>query len=179
MTLAVGDYAVGDRLVERKTVEDLHRSLVDGRIWSQVGALRRDAHRAYLLIEGVELDDGPVSSRALRGALLKTMDNGIRLIRASSPEDSALWLHVLAAQVQRRLHGRATLSLGRRSIVTSPVGLLAAIPGISKECATALLGRFGSVAAIASASETDLRSIPGVGPERAHSLIRALTRADI
>ena len=61
--------------------------------------------------------------------LLKILDNGIRLLRTQSPEDTALWLHVLARQEQRRVEHRATVRIGRRPIVASPVGLLSAIPG--------------------------------------------------
>jgi len=174
VTLAVGDYAVGDRVIERKTVPDLHRSLVDRRLWSQVAALRRDPRRAYVLVEGDDLDQGPVSPRALRGALFKVIDNGIRLLRTASPEDTALWLHVLARQEQRRMEHRATVTTGRRPIVVSPVGLLSAIPGISIDVAKALLRAFGSIAAIAAASQSDLQSIPGIGPERAAVLHNAL-----
>ena len=175
VTLAVGDYAVGDRVIERKTVADLHLSLVNRRLWSQVAALRCDPRRATILVEGDDLDDGPVSARAIRGALLKVLDNGIRLLRTASPEDTALWLHVLARQERRRMEHRATVTTGRRPIVVSPIGLLSAIPGISIESAKELLGEFGSIAAIAAASEPDLQSIRGIGPERAQALIKALT----
>jgi len=174
VTLAVRDYAVGGRVIERKTVADLHRSLINQRLWSQVAALRRDPRRAYILVEGEDLDEGPVPSRALRGALLKVIDNGLRLLRTVSPEDTALWLSVLARQEQRRMEHRAAVTTGRRPIVTSPVGLLAAIPGISIDSAKALLAEFGSIAALATASERDLQSIPGIGHERAQALINAL-----
>lgn len=176
VTLAVGDYAVGDRVIERKTVPDLHRSLVDRRLWSQVAALRRDPRRAYVLVEGDNLDQGPVPPRALRGALIKVIDNGIRLLRTASPEDTALWLHVLALQEQRRMEHRATVTTGRRPIVVSPVGPLSAIPGISIDVAKALLRAFGSIADIAAASNSDLESIPGIGPERTAALHSALAR---
>jgi ERCC4-type nuclease len=114
VTLAVGDYAFGDRVVERKTVVDLHLSLKTRRIWGQVASLRRDPRRAYLLVEGGSLDDGPVPPRAVRGALLKVLDNGIRLLRTASKDDSALWLHVFAAQEHRRLAPRATTFLPRQ-----------------------------------------------------------------
>jgi ERCC4-type nuclease len=174
VTLAVGDYAIGDRVVERKTVGDLHRSLVGERLWSQVGALRRDPRRAYLLVEGADLDTGLVPARPLRGALLKVADNGIRLLRTDSPGDTALWLSVLARQEQHRASIKPRI--GRRPIVKSPVGLLSAIPGISTDQAKALITEFGSVVALASASEKDLQAVPGIGPKRAQSLLQALTQ---
>ncbi|WP_411276877.1 ERCC4 domain-containing protein, partial [Gaiella sp.] len=66
ITLAVGDYAVGNRVIERKTVVDLHRSLVNRTLWSQVAALRHDPRRAYVVVEGEDLDDGPVPARPIR-----------------------------------------------------------------------------------------------------------------
>jgi len=179
VTLAVGDYAFGDRVIERKTVADLHSSLVERRIWSQVAALRRDSRRAYLMVEGARLDDGPVPPRAVRGALLKVLDNGIRSLRTASPDDSALWLDVLARQESRRLKAQAAIQIGRRPIVASPVGLISAIPGIGIDHAKALMLEFGSIAAVAAASEHELRSIPGIGHERARALTRALTQSGL
>jgi ERCC4-type nuclease len=165
---------VGDRVIERKTVADLHRSLVGDRLWSQVGSLRRDPRRAYLLVEGVDLDAGLVPPRAMRGALLKVIDNGIRLLRTGSPRDTALWLSVLARQEQHRANPKPRI--GRRPVARSPVGLLAAIPGIGIDDAKALLARFGSVAAVAAATGSDLQSVPGIGPERARALTNVLTQ---
>jgi DNA excision repair protein ERCC-4 len=179
VTLAVGDYAFGDRIVERKTVADLHASLTSDRLWSQIGALRRDQRRAYLMVEGEKLDDGPVPARALRGTLLKVLDNGIRLIRTTSKEDSALWLHVLACQERRREEARLRRRVGRRSIGISPVGLLAAIPGIGSDQAEALLEVFGSIGELASASEAELRTVAGIGPERARTLLRTLSQPNV
>jgi len=173
-TLDVGDYAVGDRLLERKTVADLHRSLADGRIWRQVGALRRDPRRAYLIVEGDHLDAGLIPERAVRGALLKVFDNGVRVLRTTSSRDTAVWLDVLARQDAVRLGGRTPPHLRQHRHVVSPVGVVAAIPGIGIGQARALLARFGSVAAIAQASDRDLRSIPGIGPIRARLLLQTL-----
>src|SRR5262249_47307150 len=92
-------------------------------------------------------------------------------------EDTALWLHVFAGQEHRRQTQRATVVVGRRPIVVSPVGLLSSTPGISIEQAKALVARFGSIAAIAAASEAQLQELPGIGPMRARALLRVLTTA--
>ena len=57
-----------------------------------------------------------------------------------------------------------------------PVGLLAAIPGISVDSSKGLITRFGSIAAVALATEADLQSVPGVGPERARAILQALNQ---
>src|SRR6266496_1287743 len=68
--LSVADYAVGNSLVERKTVSDLHLSIIEGRFWLQIGRLRRASTRPYLLVEGDDLDAGPLRATSVRGALL-------------------------------------------------------------------------------------------------------------
>jgi DNA excision repair protein ERCC-4 len=52
-SLPAGDYLVGDAVaVERKTVADLHRSIANGRLWSQLLSCRRELDRTFLLVEG-------------------------------------------------------------------------------------------------------------------------------
>ena len=76
VTLEVGDYAVGERVVERKTVADLHASLAGQRLWSQVAALRRDPRRAYILVEGAGLDRGTFPARAIGSARISVYLTG-------------------------------------------------------------------------------------------------------
>ena len=48
-SLSCGDYAIGSALgIERKTAQDLARSIVDGRLFSQLGALRKRYKRPVL-----------------------------------------------------------------------------------------------------------------------------------
>ncbi|MGZ4354972.1 MAG: ERCC4 domain-containing protein, partial [Gaiellaceae bacterium] len=66
--LPVADYVVADGcLVERKHVVDLHDSLLRGRLWPQLGALRARAQESFLLVEGRNLG-GPIHLDAIRGA---------------------------------------------------------------------------------------------------------------
>jgi ERCC4-type nuclease len=55
--------------------------------------------------------------------------------------------------------------------------MLSAIPGISRTTARSLLRNFGSLAAIATATEEELRTARGVGLKRAASIREALDRA--
>ena len=101
--LRIGDYNVGgDTVVERKSVLDLHSCLVTGRLWVQIGSLRKGARYPFLLVEGADIDDGPLSPASLRGACLSAMRLGIRLIQTRNQRDSALWLYRLATLCQRR-----------------------------------------------------------------------------
>jgi ERCC4-type nuclease len=178
--LPAGDHAVGaDTLVERKRVLDLHAAVIKGRLWPQIGKLRAAAAFPYLLVEGTDLDRGPLGGAAIRGACLAVIDQGIALLRSGQPRDSALWIHRLAVRCQRteaapERPAYAQRPKGDAGLVAE--AMLAAIPGISTVSARALLERFGSVSAVAAASRDDLLAVPGIGVDRADSILAALVR---
>ncbi len=174
-TLPAGDYAVGaDTLVERKRVLDLHAAVLKGRLWPQLGKLRAACAYPYLLVEGTDLDRGPLHHNAVRGVCLAAIDQGIALLRSGYQRDSALWIHRLAVRCQQ-LEPAAERPAYAHRPRPKPGGetaeaLLAAVPGISVTCARALLERFGSVAAVVAAQPADWLTVPGIGPERARAL---------
>jgi len=144
-------------------------------MWSQIAALSHELDTAYLLVEGSGLDSARgITARGVRGALLQILDNDIRLIQTHAPNDSALWLCVMAARAQVANAGRRHQRRGRRRTVVTPAGVLATIPGISPATARRLIHRFGSVAGVAAAREAELREIVGIGAVRAESLTRVL-----
>lgn len=77
-----GDYAVGaDTLVERKRVLDLHSAVPKGRLWPQLAKLRSGCAFPYLLVEGTDIDRGPLSAgrervRALAETLRQQFGRG-------------------------------------------------------------------------------------------------------
>ncbi len=178
--LGAGDYVVGPRsLVERKHVIDLHHTVVSGRFWRQVGALRR-SDDPYLLVEGVDLS-GPIRPAAMRGALLAVTELGVTIVRSTDRADSAAWLASLARRRQRKPSPRFRPHYAQRP--RSPSGrashaMLCAVPTIGPDVADALLERFGSVLAVARASPAEWRSVPGVGDRRASALADALGTAN-
>ncbi len=81
--LPAGDYAVGaDTLIERKRVLDLHAAVLKGRLWPQLGKLRAACAFPYLLVEGTDINRGPLHHNAVRGACLAVIDQGIALLRS-------------------------------------------------------------------------------------------------
>src|SRR5919197_423124 len=130
--LSVGDYAVGGgAIVERKTVRGLHLDLVAGRFWRQLGFFRRRARLPYLLVEGVNLDDGPLTPNAIRGALLAAADQGVSLVRASWPSDSAAWLRLLCARRQNGSPRNRAPYANRPKCSAGPAGARRAPCGVS------------------------------------------------
>jgi DNA excision repair protein ERCC-4 len=173
-SLRSGDYTVGDgAIVERKTVRGMHAAIIAGTFWPQIGKLRQFARIPYLLIEGCDLDDGPLTPEAIRGASLAVADLGIAIVRSSDTRDSALWLYRLADRRQRR-HSRnrpAYAQRPKREIgVPAAEAALGCVPGISVVLARALLRRFGTLAAVVAANPSEWQTIPGIGPHKAKAL---------
>jgi DNA excision repair protein ERCC-4 len=173
--LPAGDYAVGaETIVERKSVLDLHGAILKGRFWPQLGKLRAECQFPYLLVEGRDVDRGPLHPNAIRGACLAAMEQGIRLLRTDDRRDSARWLHRLAVRSQRVVSAPDRPAYAQRPKASPGIpaaeAVLAAVPGISVASARALLSRFGSVHAVFQASRAELIAVPGIGPERAQAL---------
>ena len=173
--LAAGDYLVGDGIgIERKSVLDLHFSIRNRRLWSQLLAYRAALQRLYLLVEGPVLDDGKLSEAGVRGALLEIGDRGVTVLRSTDAGDSAAWIMRVAVRAQRDgSHPRPRAR--RRPTVVAPIDLVAGITGVGPRRAKRLFARFESVADIAAAGPELLQEIPGIGPSTANAIRRALT----
>lgn len=174
-SLPAGDYAVGaDTLVERKRVLDLHGAVLKGRFWPQIAKLRAACAFPYLLVEGTDIDRGPLHHNAVRGACLAVIDQGIALLRSGYQRDSALWIYRLAVRCQQVEPAADRPAYAQRPRARpgdeTAEALLAAVPGISTTSARALLERFGSVAAVVAADPAEWLTVPGIGPERARAM---------
>jgi Fanconi anemia group M protein len=177
--LPAGDYAVGaDTLIERKRVLDLHGAVLKGRLWPQLAKLRAASAFPYLLVEGTNVDRGPLHPNAVRGICLAVIDQGIALLQSDHQRDSARWIHRLAVRCQRtEAPPERPLYTQRQKVEpgrATAEALLAAVPGISATSARALLVHFGSVAAVIAADRDEWLAVPGIGPERVRALEQTL-----
>ena len=171
-SLRTGDYAVDDpALIERKTTRDLHLTLIQGRLWPQIGRWRHAAAWRYLLVEGESLYSGPLSAEAIRGALITVDELGIGVIHARSAADSAAWIARIAVRrrgLPRRIDRPEYAQRPIRDIDGTPSErALAAAHGVSTVTARKLLGEFGSLTNVLLARPEELRRVPGVGIHRA------------
>ena len=104
-TLKYGDYSIASQLVfERKSADDLGRSIIDGRLFRQMASLRSHAERPVLLIEGLTPLSAPsgVPWHAVRGALVSVaVVFGVPILSADGPEESVDIMVAAARQVTR------------------------------------------------------------------------------
>jgi DNA excision repair protein ERCC-4 len=172
--LSVGDYEVSDRcLIERKSIRDLHASACSGRLWRQIGALRRACDWPYLLVEGSPVYSGRLGGEGVRGLLLAVSDLGVSVIRSNDATDSAYWIRRILIRrtmpVQRNRPPYAHRAK-RQPLIAPAEEALAAAPGISTDTARRLLQHFGSLIDVLLATSDDLTSVRGVGEKRAQSI---------
>ena len=171
--LPIGDYAIGRNcLVERKALLDLHQSIENGRLWTQIGKLRRAVAWPYLLVEGPSPYDGKLGAEAVRGALLAIADLGVIVIQSKHPLDSALWIRRIATRRQGVAARNRVPFAGRDRSATQHPGELAltAAQGISTTSAHVLLEHFGSLVKVLQASRDELTAVPGIGRSRASAI---------
>ena len=178
-TLPAGDYVVRTQTkIERKTVRDLHSAVASSRFWRQLNRLRASAQYPIVVVEGQNLDAGPLSKSGVRGAVVALGDRGIPVIRSTGPDDTALWIRSIALSrtPRKRVWVRPPYRRPTGARDGIEVSMLCAIALVTLPAARALVARFGSIRSIAQATPAELRAVPGIGPRRADAVHRALTR---
>jgi len=91
--LPLGDYEVDSTLiVERKTLADFAVSVLDGRLFRQVGRLAREPEvRSCLILEGTpeRYPRLAIPTPAFQGALITvTLVFGVPVLRSANPEET-------------------------------------------------------------------------------------------
>lgn len=173
--LKVGDYRVEDRLViERKTFPDLVLSIQDGRLFRQANALANCGRASLLILEGrgQKLAGSHMTREAIQGALITvTLILGVPLLRALDGRETARLVWFAAQQFQRGMRGAVQRPglrpKGKRRL---QFHILQGFPNIGPDRAEHLLERFGTIEAIVTASEQELREVAGIGRTTAGKL---------
>ena len=169
-TLAVGDYVVSDRVaVERKSVSDFLDTLLgeDRSLFEQARALSRHYARPVLIVEGSDLyGERNVHPDAIRGAVASlAVDFDMSVLHTEDEGDTADMLAVLAKREQTT-SDRAVSAHGEKGAKTldeQQEYVVSAIAEVGPVTGRALLEHFGTVEAVMTAREDDLREVSGVG----------------
>ncbi|MBI4148797.1 hypothetical protein HY490_05890 [Candidatus Woesearchaeota archaeon] len=151
--ISVGDFLIGDEVIERKTVTDLIHSLEDNRFWNQLTVLQATYPRAFLLVEGRIFPKlyGPLNYASSR--------LGIKLLFSEGHTHTATILSCL-----HTLKGKpAPRVLFPAQCKTAPpqLGILSQFPGVGWKTARTLLYTYGSLWKVLSAKPTDLKKTLG------------------
>ncbi|TKX38041.1 DEAD/DEAH box helicase [Halorubrum sp. CGM5_25_10-8B] len=176
-TLAVGDYALSDRVaVERKSAADFVDSMLDSdrSMFEQVGELSRAYARPVMVVEGTNLyGQRDIDPNAIRGALASlAVDFDVSVLRTEGEEDTTELLATIAKREQETrdrevsVHGEKTT----KTRAEQQEYVVSSIADIGPVTARTLLEHFGTVEAVMTAPEDDLLDVDGVGPVTAERI---------
>ncbi|WP_432508294.1 DEAD/DEAH box helicase [Halorubrum ezzemoulense] len=176
-TLAVGDYALSDRVaVERKSAADFVDSMLDSdrSMFEQVGELSRAYARPVMVVEGTNLyGQRDIDPNAIRGALASlAVDFDVSVLRTEGEEDTTELLATIAKREQETrdrevsVHGEKTT----KTRAEQQEYVVSSIADIGPVTARTLLEHFGTVEAVMTAPEGDLLDVDGVGPVTAERI---------
>jgi Fanconi anemia group M protein len=177
--LEIGDYILSDRIgVETKTTSDFAQSIVDKRLFEQLGALKDTFAIPLLVIVGEGLyGTSGVSHQAIRGALASAMvDFRVPTVNVASAEDAANLLFTIARREQQERKHTLSLRGGKPSLSTSALQeyIVASLPGVNTTLAKRLLAKFGNVSEVIRASLEQLQGVHGIGKTKAKAIRKAL-----
>jgi Fanconi anemia group M protein len=169
-TLAVGDYVCSVRVVvERKTVEDFLDTLTGGdrSLFEQVGDAARHYARPVVIVEGEGLyGRRNVHPKAIGGALASlAVDFGASVLQTADEDETADLLSVLATREQETERREVSVHGEKQSktLAEQQEYVVASVAEVGPVTARSLLSELGSVEAVMTADEEDLREAEGVG----------------
>lgn len=179
--LTVADYQLSQRVgVERKTVADFLQSLTDGRLFQQLGDMKKTFSRPILLIEGTddmfELRD--IHPNAIRGALASiATDLKIPILWTKTQLETAELLYTIAKREQVQLKKNVSLRVkpNFRSTNQEQEFLVGGLPKISSVLAKRLLKKFGTPEKVFTAKAEELQEVEGIGEKLAKKIRKLLT----
>jgi Fanconi anemia group M protein len=179
-SLEVGDYiASEDVAIERKESGDFIQSLIDGRLFVQLSALRSTYRRPVLIIEGEQLTGlRAVNPASIYGALASiAIRLRIPILWTRNAEETANVLYRIAhleqVEAKKTLRTRSPETKGTDAETLEYI--LSGFPGIDTVISRSILTQFGTLEKTFMADENELMKVRGVGPKTANRLRHMLT----
>lgn len=172
--LPVGDFVASSEVVmERKTVEDFVKSVIDGRLFSQLVAMRESYPRPILIVEGDLNKAVGIGAAALFGALASVVaDFQISIFRSSDEYETCQLIFHVARREQIEKKREVAIRSGRKpvSLAETQKFVVAGLPGVSTVLADRLLKEFRTLSKIFNAEEDELKKAEGIGDKLARRI---------
>ena len=178
-TLKIGDYiASEDVAIERKESMDFVQSLIDGRLFVQLSALRSAYRRPVLIIEGEQIIGlRAVNPASIYGALASiAIRIQVPIIWTRNAEETANVLYRIAhlEQVTSKKPLRTRSGESKGTDAEALEYILSGFPGVDTVTSRALLTEFATLVRIFSSEKENLQRVKGVGPKIAGRIRRLL-----
>lgn len=159
--IEIGDYLIGDTIIERKTFRDFISSMLSRRLIEQLRQMSKYEKR-LLILEGKDFEifeekQSKLNPNAIRGMILSiSLDFQTPVIFTSDSEETAKYLILLA---KRQLKSKTEFTFHSRkpsSEKEQKQYIIESFPNIGPKNAKALFKKFGSVKNIINASSEEL-----------------------
>jgi DNA excision repair protein ERCC-4 len=160
--LEIGDYIIGDLIIERKTSKDFIASVFDGRIFQQANKITSYTNRAILLIEGNLNKEVEYlkNKNSIYGILLSlALSYNFKIIYSNDIEESANILEIIYKH--GKYHKVENIHLIKQKRIANDINkqklnIIASIPFIGEKYAERLLKNFKTIKNIINASPQEL-----------------------
>ena len=168
--LDAADYTVGEAIlgVERKDVNDLAASIIDGRIFGQIELCKNTFQTTVILIEGdMRQIRSAIAPHALDGFLsYVALLSGVQLLHSTDADHTAALLHRMALHVTHGLGYEVALRAGKPKDLSSiRQYLVEGLPSVGPAGAKTLLAALKTPRAVFAATREELAAIKGIGPK--------------
>lgn len=164
--LKVADYILNNIAIERKTISDLHSSMINKRIFNQIEELKQYKNR-LIIIEGLENKElyndyqlNGINPNATRGFLLSlTLKHNIPIIYTKNPFDTAKFIEVLSKKKQKE----NSLNVTKKNLTKKEQQqfILESFPNIGPKKAKKLLEKFSTLQNIFNTPQEELQETIG------------------
>ncbi len=185
--LEVGDYVVNDLIVlERKRLDDLIKSVYEGRFFDQLKRLRGlEGLKAVLIVEGdlLDIDKYVENPKSIEAALVSAvLSFNVPILYTRNSRHTAELIKYIAEKTQKA-GKKAPVSLPTYRKVKKPktsdlrawqIYVLSSFPKIGPTLAERLLRKFGSLKAVVNAQVTELVRVEGMSEDKARLFKRVV-----
>lgn len=160
-SLKIGDYIIGEIIIERKTLQDFISSMINKRLIKQLTELNKYKNR-LLLIEGYPISDNTsFNLNAIRGMILSIeLELKIPVVLTQDSKETALILSLLAKK--QTSHDDLTLHSKKGLTKKQQIRyILEGFSGIGPKNSEKLLKNFGTIKSVINSNEKDLTKVIG------------------
>jgi len=160
--LKIGDYLIGNIIIERKTVGDFINSMINKRLMVQINQMKKYEKR-LIIIEGKKRDyelENKNLKKSINGFIVSIMTNNqIPIIKTKNYKETAKYLIIIAKQQQKKKYDMTLHSRIPKTIKEQKKYILESFPRIGPKKAELLLKKFNSLKEIFNADEDELKEI--------------------